>query len=684
MLRLSRFGLGKSRLRQRRSKVKRAFQPQMLRLEDRCTPATFTVTNVNNAGAGSLRQAILDANANPGHDVIRFGVGANLGGPIKPTASLPNITSPITMDGSRLFIGTIEIPNQSGRPLVEIDGSQAGNGTEGLHLDVGAAGSVIRGLVINRFDDDGIALAGSNMTVQNCWIGLDTDGTAAGNGAAGIRLIGSSSNDLIGGPLVTQRNIISDQAVGIATGGGAGTKTNNTIQNNFIGTNLAGTAAIGNNFGIFLSNAATNSQIISNVISGNFTYGVVLSQSTVSGITVKSNRIGVAGDGTTPLPNGNIGVLVAEASHDNTIGGTAAGDGNIIAFNGQTGVAIGSDPTNITLSDPAGNGNRVLGNQIFGTFTVLLVSADGINFPAQDTLDTDSGPNDLQNFPVLNSATKSSDNTNITVNGSLSSRASRSYRIEVFAFDNDLLVGGTIQNMTFIGATNVTTNASGIANFNTVFATPSPLPVNARILATATDLTTGDTSNFSVNVAATSFPMIQGDTLTPLIHEGEFATLSGQLVDTDPQDFLTLRVDWGDGGRPQNYHPGTDPFAVTHLYGDDGVYDVTFSWFAQQGGVKSRTKQVTVLNAVPTFGLLDVQQIGRLVKLDGAVNNPGKEPLQVQIDWGDGAQETLDLRRGDDSFSARHHYRQPGIYSIHLIVLDDDGSQDELTRLVSI
>jgi hypothetical protein len=649
-------------------------------LEDRRVPATFSVNNVNNSGAGSLRQAILDANALAGHDVIRFEVGASAalgGGAIRLQSALPGISSPVTMDGTRVFIGGIQIRNPSGRPFIEIDGSLAGNTTEGLRIDPGAEGSIIKGLVVNRFGDDGITLIASNITVQSCWIGLTFDGTGdAGNGAAGIRLVGSTSNNLIGGPTATQRNIISGQAVGIATGGGAGTKTNNTIQGNFIGTNVAGTAAIPNNFGIYFSNPIAGTQILGNVLSGNSSYGIALDGATVTGIQIKSNRIGTAANGITPLGNGLIGVLVAEGSHDNDIGGTAAGEGNLIAFNGDKGVVVGSDPLNVILDEPAGAGNSILGNRIFGSLNTLFVTPDGVNFPAQDSLDADTGPNDLQNFPDLISAIRSADGTTLTVSGSLGSKANRTYRIEVFFFNADNQVNGVIQDLTFVGSTNTTTNGSGQGTFNTTLTLPAALPTNARVLATATDLTTGDTSNNSVNIAATVAPMIKDDVLTPVITESESASLSGQLVNTDPDDFLTLRVNWGDGTPKQSFHPGTDPFVVTHTYVENGTYNVTYEWFAQVGGIKSRTKQVTVLNAAPELVHAQITPVAPrfgIYTLSGLATDAGlRDRLAVTVSWGDGKTDTVNLGRLR-TFALVHRYVQPGTYQVTVTVTDDDG-----------
>ena len=57
--------------------------------------ATFTATNTNDSGAGSLRQAILDANANPGLDTITFGITGAGPHTIQPLSVLPTVTDPV-------------------------------------------------------------------------------------------------------------------------------------------------------------------------------------------------------------------------------------------------------------------------------------------------------------------------------------------------------------------------------------------------------------------------------------------------------------------------------------------------------------------------------------------------------------------------------------------------------------
>lgn len=660
----------------KQAKRKPTFRPAFEMLEDRLALAVFSVSNNGDSGTGSLRQAIINANANAGHDTIRFStssVSLLNGYHINLQSSLPQISSPLTIDGSEIrFLGTTFSFN---RPMVELIGTNAGNGTEGIHLNTGAAGSTIRGLVINRFDDDGIAISGSNMVIQNCWIGLTFDGNGdAGNDAAGVRLIGSASNNLIGGPSTAQRNIISGQAVGIATGGGAGAKVNNTIQGNFIGTNVAGTADLGNNFGVFFSNPSSSTLISGNVISGNNTAGITLAGATVSDIRIESNLIGLAANAVDPLGNGKFGVFICNGSHDNNIGGI--GVSNTFAFNGQVSVLIGSDPTNITLDDPAGVGNTVLNNIFFSENFFLDLGPNDRSTP-NDPLDADTGPNNLQNSVVLTAAVPSAGNT--IIQGTLNSTPNSSFTIQLFA---STLLDANLKplNLFIIGTQTLSTNAAGNLTFNI---TVPAQAAGTTILANATNALTGDTSELNNQVTVPNNPpMIRDDVLTPEINEGEYATLSGRLVDPDPGDKLSLVVNWGDGSPIKTYHPGLDPFAFKHRYTDDGVYNVTFTWLDNHGGSNTRTRQVVVHEVAPVLSELllvpDDPLVNERVTLTGRITSADPGPTTLTVDWGDGTVETI-RRGGEGRFRLTHRYASAGVFTIQLTVADDDDGSSSAT-----
>ncbi len=132
------------------------------------TPVS-AVTNTNDSGPGSLRQAVLDANATTGADAIAFDIGGYGTKTISLTSALPQITDPLTVDGTTQ-------PGYAGKPLVVLSGAGAGTGADGL--DVRAGGSTIRVLVVNGFDGAGIRLlGGEGNAVEGCYVGTDASGT---------------------------------------------------------------------------------------------------------------------------------------------------------------------------------------------------------------------------------------------------------------------------------------------------------------------------------------------------------------------------------------------------------------------------------------------------------------------------------------------------------------------------
>ena len=165
-------------------------------------PLVYTVTTIADGGPGSLRQAILDANAHAGLDTIAFAITPSGNLTLAPLTPLPDITDPVTLDATTQ-------PGNAGTPIVELDGSgPLPPGTNGLVVRAGS--SVVRGLVIHGFSGSGVALdgAGHNL-VEGNFIGLDHTGTTAlGNQDAGV-VIRDSHLNTIGGTALAARNVIS-------------------------------------------------------------------------------------------------------------------------------------------------------------------------------------------------------------------------------------------------------------------------------------------------------------------------------------------------------------------------------------------------------------------------------------------------------------------------------------------
>src|SRR3954447_12244462 len=140
-------------------------------LERRTLLAVFTVTTTADGGAGSLRQAILDANGAAGADEIRFDIAGPGVHTISPLSAFPALAGQVTVDATTQ-------PGYAGRPLVELDGSAAGAGADGLRLTVGGT---VKGLAINRFAGNGVSVLPSTASVfaiQACYIGVDAAGAA--------------------------------------------------------------------------------------------------------------------------------------------------------------------------------------------------------------------------------------------------------------------------------------------------------------------------------------------------------------------------------------------------------------------------------------------------------------------------------------------------------------------------
>lgn len=305
------------------------------------------VTNTNDSGLGSLRQAILTADALP-FSTIRFaipGAGVHV---ITPPSALPPIIHPTAIDAATQ-------PGFAGMPLVDLVGAALPTSAGFVDgLVVTAGGTLIRGLAIGLFPGSGLLLSGGGgNVVLNTDIGTDATGTvAAGNVVDGIDIADSSGN-IIGG--AGAADVISGNgSTGIRI---VGTSSGNVIQATWIGTDAAGRAAIPNlEVGILIDDASRNVIGVpgaGDLISGNGSVGVLILDH-ASGNVVQASLIGTDITGASALPNVDDGIFLADAT-GNVIGGPGFGQANVISGNGSVGVQIlGAD----------GGGNVLLGNRI--------------------------------------------------------------------------------------------------------------------------------------------------------------------------------------------------------------------------------------------------------------------------------------------------------------------------------
>jgi CSLREA domain-containing protein len=380
-------------------------------------------------GACTLRAAIQEANANAttAADIIDFDIPGSGVQTISPATLLPLVKQPVTIDGYTQT-GATENTKTVGNDANLLIRLDKGAGTAGSGLWIDTNDSVVRGLSITGFSSGvGVIVAGDNNTVEGNFIGTDPGGIQAGVGNfTGVEVGSDSSNNLVGGTLPEARNVISGN-------GGEGVRINtdpfevrNRVQGNYIGTTRSGTGDLGN-----------------------------------TGAGVTDNSFG---------------------DTENLIGGTTRAAANTIAFNGGAGVEVGDGfvPTGLSILS-----NSIFSNDGLG----IDLNGDGIT-PNDGPGDADTGPNNLQNFPVITSAKTGRRAT--TVKGTLESTQNGTFTIQFFKnpkSDGD-------EGKEFIGEMSVTdTDGDGIISFT--FKPTKKVKEGLFVTATATNNSTSDTSEFS-------------------------------------------------------------------------------------------------------------------------------------------------------------------------------------------
>ncbi|MCW5623605.1 MAG: DUF4347 domain-containing protein, partial [Burkholderiales bacterium] len=655
-------------------------------------------------GAVSLREAIIAANNTAGTDTISFAIAGSGVHTITLASMLPSITDAVVIDGTT---DTASVAANGGRPavVIEVDGL-TGNG---LRLTTTADGSTIRGLVIRGFTGAGIQIddgADGNTIVGNDVGALDASGSGSATTSSSYAIYVGGANNLIGGSSAADRNVVSP---GYSAGGNYGilifgtNATGNTVRGNYLGTDAAGTTVLaedanlvsiqngaasniiggpGANDGNVIATQASDAVFIwnpgaDNVVQNNrigvsatgtwlsqHTYGISVTSGSVqildnwigggtnsgiwlnsaSGNTVQGNRIGTDQAGIANWGPQRYGIYMQAASN-NLIGGTGAGQGNVVANANQRastiddGIAIGS-----------GTGNTILGNVVYGTIDgsgSLGIDLGGDGVTSNDAGDGDTGANNLQNFPVLTAADSNGSTT--TVTGSLNSLANTQFRIEFFSSPSGS------EGQVYLGFANVTTDGSGNA---AISATLSAGVTDGHVVtATATrsnatfDAFT-DTSEFSAGVTA------QGADNTAPAFQAPGSGWSGIDVGTGSSDVffeMTTQVD----GKVILVGRSDNTFALVRLNAD-GSLDTTFNGTGRI--VLPFVGGDSVANDVA------VQGDGKIVVAGVGVVGGVSQFVVVRFNT-DG---TLDTSFGGDGIASAD-FAGAALPAMHSVAIQDDG-----------
>jgi hypothetical protein len=532
----------------------------------------------------TLRAAIQEANSTVGLDVINFAIPGSGLQTIQLNTGLPTITNPVLIDGYSqpgASPNTLPIGNDA---VFSIEIRQNGLGVNTFVISGGS--STLKGLLLNRGTGGGAEngtmvtfITNGGNRIEGCWFGLNPDGTATSlRISTGIS--NASSGNVIGGLSPSVRNVISNlnSAIRNSSPSGGTSGTNSVIQNNYIGTDPSGTQArniLMNAIEVGRSSIVGGAvQNARNIIAGFGNTGILADGSE---ITIQNNYIGVAADGSTRLGGGDVGgggIGIAATNNNlfignfnnvianniiarfgtgiNLTGGGNSGTvvrGNSIGVvsdgslnqSGQ-GISVGSTfsskniiggANNLTTGSCTGDcniitnfnkgivitngtGHQILGNSIYSN-TDLGIDLDNDGVTPNDVGDPDTGANDLQNFPFIDTVTSGS--TRVT--GRFFSTANQTFRLEFF--NNPVAdASGYGEGQIYIGAINVTTDATGRADFNQTFAYNSP--VGSFVTSTATNLTTLNTSEFSFAI------QVQAPTAASVTVSGRVITAQGRGI----------------------------------------------------------------------------------------------------------------------------------------------------------
>jgi hypothetical protein len=462
---------------------------------------TFVVYNTNDAGPGSLRQAILDANEHPGLDDIVFRVMGDGVQTIRPTKELPLISDAALVDG---YTQPGSSPNTQWTSddavlRIEIDGELAASDARGLVIN----GSVtVRGLVINRFTTN-VDIAGGGR-LEGCFIGTDPTGTirrSRTSNSSGVSALGST----VGGTLPSQRNVISGH------GGWGINPLNSIVQGNFIGVDASGTAALPNGTNVVMGNTFLGGPAPQpglppgNVISGARTDGVRVvgpSRTNTHPIRIQGNLIGTNSTGTAAVPNGEHGIVIWGGWIEDPstrpsivlVGGSAPQEGNLIAHNLGDGIATS-------------HGSRYFGSRIRSN---RIHSNGGLGIDHGDDGVSPNEPFGIPNYPILTAAYASGETTTIlgTLDGS-----DGVVTIEFFS-SGVCDESGYGEGATLIGSTTVTTDSRRITNFGITL--PLSLEVGSVVTSTASTPGVFSSSEFSpCQLVTSNEPPIQVLRISP-------------------------------------------------------------------------------------------------------------------------------------------------------------------------
>ena len=469
----------------------------------------ITVTNTNDAGAGSLRQAIINSKTQNIPITINFNIPGGCPQLIELVTPLESVGKPqqtiidgYTQPGASRSTTQVGF---NGTPCVFVSG-KVNNVTYAMNNNNSGNQFKVSGLAFGGFTDTAIKITGTGaINIEGNAFGLGLANQPAGWMAnkTNIRLEGGASNKTIGGPNPGQRNLLNSAtsySVIISSG------TNNQVVNNYIGLDDDGMTARGNQSGLRLDSSGNLVQ--GNYFAGNTGNGIVLIGGANNNV-IKDNSIGRKHmlcliNCNYALGNAQFGISIGNGASGNLI------ESNLIAHNGEDGIRIAPTP----LDGSGSQRNRFLGNRIYSNGGMgielqgmaLAGGAPGPNgFLGPNPINTDplelaNETNAGQNAPTITSIVEGIGEATLT--GNLQSR-NGSFLIEAFASDSCDSNGhgegqNPVGNVSGVTIGDATASSNGSVTFE-IELDSEPIADHQKLTLIATDAL-GNSSEFSACV----------------------------------------------------------------------------------------------------------------------------------------------------------------------------------------
>ena len=633
---------------------------------DGADSSTTDATCDDGSGNCTLRAAIEQANA-LSSGVINFNISGTGTQTISPASALPTITKPVFIDGysqSGASVGTL---------LIELDGAIAGTDADGLTLS--GEDSVVRGLVVNGFEGNGIVLQGSSggQFLEGNHIGTNVDGSIDdGNGSAGVYVNGAPG-------VLLRDNVISgndSHGVHVSSGGASGV----VLHGNTIGLNAAGAADLGNTSAGVHIDGVPDALLAMNTISGNDSHGISVSGGGASGASISGNTIGLNAAGDASVGNTGSGVHISGAED-------AIVAANCISGNGSHGVALTGAGTEDTLvhvnyigtnesGDSLGNGgsgvhigDSSLDNSVEGN-TIANNSGDGVTIvssgstgntirknsihtntgrgidlgddgaTANDTGDADTGPNSLRNYPTDITFAVRDDAASSRFK--IDSTRSQRYIVDFYGCDSSSSGEGK-EWLGFsefgVGITGTTTRTVGslrgeLEEYSAATGT--------HVTATVTEVQTDSTSEFAPCVEMVDFPELDlSISKVEVTEDSTTETTYSIALASQPSDTVQVQIAVQFSDRSNIVNPTTG-FPYT-------IFFTTMNW--------SEPVSVTVFGVTDDDAMHEANEIQHRVSIGGGNHLTAILPVFVTDDEALGT-ATLTSTTSGVTFPADVSFRQ--------------------------